>query len=261
MLNFMIGWPAELDLLLLAGLSFALTALGLWLVRGWRPVADIRREHDVIGFAFQVVGLVYGVMLGFVLSMIWGQYCHTADVAAAEGVNLRILYYKSYALPATNQVPIRKALLEYAHAVADDEWITLRQAQESPRAQLAIMDLWKRYYAVQPSNEVEKIWLHESLNTLNETTSQRRMRMLAAEQSVPPILWELLICGGVLTVCFMFIFGIERFRFHLLMTWALIFLIMLILFIIYELDNPFWGDPHISPDAFLRFIAAHPTPG
>ncbi|MCX7010792.1 MAG: DUF4239 domain-containing protein [Kiritimatiellaeota bacterium] len=258
MLKFLMNWPAEVNLALLAAISFAITAAGLKLVRGWRPIPDIRREHDVIGFAFQVVGLVYGVMLGFVLSMIWGQYSHTADVAAAEGVNLRILYYKSYALPATNQTPIRKALLEYAHAVAEDEWVTLRQAQESPRAQVAIMDLWKRYYTVQPTNEVEKIWLRESLNTLNETTSQRRMRMLAAEQSVPPILWELLICGGILTVCFMFIFGIERFRF--LMTWALIFLILLILFIICELDNPFWGDPHIAPDAFLRFIAAHPTP-
>ncbi len=260
MLEFLIKWPAEVNLLLLAGVSLALSAAGLKLVRGWRPVSDIRREHDVIGFAFQVVGLVYGVMLGFVLSMIWGQYSHAADVATGEGVNLRILYYKSYALPATNQVPIRKALLEYAHAVAEDEWATLCHAQESPRAQVAIRDLWKRYYAVQPTNEVEKIWLRESLTTLNETTSQRRMRMQAAEQSVPPVLWELLICGGLLTVCFMFIFGIERFRFHLLMTWALIFLIMLILFIIYELDNPFRGDPHIEPDAFLRFIAAHPLP-
>lgn len=260
MLNFLIKWPAEVHLLLLAIISLAISAGGLKLIRGWRPVPDIRREHDVIGFAFQVVGLVYGVMLGFVLSMIWGQYSHTADVATAEGVNLRILYYKSYALPATNQVPIRQALLTYAHAVAEDEWITLRRAQESPLAQKAIMDLWKHYYAVQPGNEVEKLWLRESLNTLNDTTTQRRMRMQAAEQSVPPIMWELLVCGGILTVCFMFIFGIERFRFHLLMTWSLLFLIMLILFIICELDNPFWGDPHIAPDAFLRFIAAHPTP-
>ena len=219
MLDFLIGWPAEVNLLLLAIVSFGIAAAGLKLARGWRPVPDIRREHDVIGFTFQVVGLVYGVMLGFVLSMIWGQYSHTADVATGEGVNLRILYYKSYALPATNQVPIRKALLDYAHAVAEDEWVTLRRAQESPRAQLAIMELWKRYYAVQPTNEVEKIWLRESLNTLNETTSQRRMRMQAAEQSVPAVIWELLLCGGFLTVVYMFIFGIERFRFHLLMTW------------------------------------------
>ena len=260
MLEFLIKWPAEVDLLILAGVAFVIAAGGLWLVRGRRPVADIRREHDVIGFTFNAVGVIYGVMLGFMLSMIWGEYSHTADVATAEGVNLRILYYKSFALPATNQVPIRQALLTYARAVAEDEWISLRHAQESPLAQAAIMDLWKCYYGVRPTNEVQKIWLQESLNTLNETTSQRRMRMQAAEQSVNPLIWELLICGGLITIGFMFIFGIERYRFHLLMTWALTFLIMLILFIIYELDNPFWGDPHITPDAFLRFIAAHPTP-
>ena len=260
MLDFLVNWPAEVDVIIVAVVSFVIAACGLWLLRGRRAVADIRREHDVIGFTFNAVGVIYGVMLGFVLSMIWGEYSHTAEVATAEGVNLRVLYYKSFALPATNQVPIRQALLNYAHAVAEDEWITLRHAQESPRAQAAIMDLWKRYYAVQPTDEVQKIWLSESLNTLNETTSQRRIRMHAAEQSVPPVLWELLICGAFLTIGFMFIFGIERFRFHLFMTWAVTFLILLILFIIFELDNPFWGDPHIAPDAFLRFIAAHPTP-
>ena len=260
MLDFVMKWPAEVDLLILAVISLLIAVGGLWLLRGRRAVADIRREHDVIGFTFNAVGVIYGVMMGFVLSMIWGEYSHTADVATAEGVNLRILYYKSFALPATNQVPIRKALLTYAHAVAEDEWITLRHSQESPKAQQAIMDLWKHYYAVQPADEVQKIWLRESLNTLNETTSQRRMRMQAAEQTVNPLIWELLICGGVITISFMLIFGIERFRFHLFMTWAVTFLILLILFIIFELDNPFWGDPHIAPDAFLRFIAACPAP-
>jgi hypothetical protein len=254
------GLSAEVSILLLVVVSFLIAWGGLGLLRGRRVLADVRREHDVIGFTLSVVGVIYGILLGFVLSMSWGEYSRTEEIATTEGVNLRILYYKSYTLPATNQLPVRSALLAYAHAVAEDEWLTLRHAQESPLADRAIMDLWKCYYTVHPTNETQRLWLQQSLQTLNEVTSQRRMRLLAAEQSVNPLLWELLLCGGVITISFILILGIERFRFHLLMTWAVTFLILLILFIIYELDNPFWGDPHITPDAFLRFLAAHPDP-
>ncbi len=258
MLNFMMGLSAEVNIVLLAVVAFLIASGGLWLLRGRRALADVRREHDVIGFTLSAVGVIYGILLGFVLSMSWGEYSRTEELATTEGVNLRILYYKSYTLPATNQAPIRRALLAYAHAVAEDEWVTLRRAQESPLAQDAIMNLWRCYYTSHPTNETQRVWLQQSLHTLNEVTSQRRMRLLAAEQSVNPLLWELLFCGAAITISFILILGIERFRFHLLMTWAVTFLILLILFIIYEFDNPFWGDPHIAPDAFLRFIASHP---
>jgi hypothetical protein len=55
-------------------------------------------------------------------------------------------------------------------------------------------------------------------------------------------------------------FGVERFRSHLLMTASVAVLILLVLYLIYSLDNPFGGEPHLMPKAFLRFLAAHPTP-
>ena len=85
----------------------------------------------MVGFTFNVVGVIYGVMLGFVLAAIWGQYTHTDEVATLEGVSLRNLHRNSYALPATNQVAIRAALIAHAHAVVEDEWQTLRYRQDS----------------------------------------------------------------------------------------------------------------------------------
>ena len=249
-------------MILLVVVAFAVgpSAVGLLVVRRRWKAADLRREHDVVGFTFSVVGVIYGVMLGFVLSAIWGQYTHTDEVATLEGVSLRNLHRNSYALPATNQVAIRAALIAHAHAVVEDEWQSLRYRQESRLAQETMEQVWQRYYAVNPETEAQKLWLSESIHTLNEMAKLRRLRILAADQTVSGVMWVLLLVGAVATCGFMHAFGVERFRAHLLMTATVAVLILLILYMIYALDNPFGGEPHLTPEAFIRFLQAHPTP-
>ena len=249
-------------MILLAVLAFAVgpSALGLLVVRRLWPATDLRREHDVVGFTFSVVGVIYGVMLGFVLSAIWGQYTHTDEIATLEGVSLRNLHRDSYALPAASQTAIRAALIAHAHAVVEDEWKMLRHRQDSRLAQETMERIWRSYYAVNPETDAQKAWLAESIHTLNEMALLRRVRILAADQTVSPVMWVLLVLGGAATCGFMHAFGVERFRAHLLMTATVAVLILLILYMIYALDNPFGGEPHITPDAFIRFLKAHPTP-
>ena len=249
-------------MILLAVLAFAVgpSALGLLVVRRLWTATDLRREHDVVGFTFSVVGVIYGVMLGFVLSAIWGQYTHTDEIATLEGVSLRNLHRDSYALPAASQTAIRAALIAHAHAVVEDEWKMLRHRQDSRLAQETMERIWRSYYAVNPETDAQKAWLAESIHTLNEMALLRRVRILAADQTVSPVMWVLLVLGGVATCGFMHAFGVERFRAHLLMTATVAVLILLILYMIYALDNPFGGEPHITPDAFIRFLKAHPTP-
>ena len=260
MLDFLQDWPLGSALLLVLVLAVVPAIIGINMIRRIFPMETRRRDHDVIGFTFNVVGVIYAVLLGFALSNIWGQYCQTEEVATLEGAGLRNLHRDSYALPVTNQLAIRKALLAYAHAVVEDEWQKLRRRHASVLAQDAMQQIWKSYYAVQPETEVQKLWLAESIKTVNEIAKQRRMRILAAEQTVSWTLWILLLAGGTLTCSYMYAFGVERFHSHVLMAISVAVLILLILYIIYALDNPFWGEPHIKPDAFVGFLEAHPTP-
>jgi hypothetical protein len=249
-------------MVLLAVLAFAVgpSALGLLIVRRRWQAAQLRPAHDVLGFTFNVVGVIYGVMLGFVLSAIWGEYTHTDEISTLEGVSLRNLHRDSYALPAANQLPICAALIAHAHAVIEDEWKMLQYRQESRLAQQTMENIWAAYYAVNPETDAQKAWLAESIRILNEMAKLRRVRILAADQTVSGVMWGLLVLGGVATCAFMHAFGVEKFRAHFLMTATVAILILLVLYLIYALDNPFGGEPHLTPDAFVRFLQAHPTP-
>jgi hypothetical protein len=74
--------------------------------------------------------------------------------------------------------------------------------------------------------------------------------LLAAEQGLPPILWVVLILGGVITVFFTYLFGLENTLVHLIMVGSLALVISMSLFTVAALDYPFQGDIHIHPSAY-----------
>ena len=90
----------------------------------------------------------------------------------------------------------------------------------------------------------------EMLVQLHDLGNARRERLLAAEQGLPPILWVVLILGGIITVFFTYLFGLENTLAHLLMVAALALVISMSLFTVAALDYPFRGDIRIHPTAY-----------
>jgi len=129
-----------------------------------------------------------------------------------------------------------------------------------PARQETMDRVWRSYYEVSPETDAQKVWLSESVHALNEMAKLRRLRILAADQTVSGVMWVLLLLGPWQPAVSMHAFGVERFGSHLLMTATVAVLIMLILYMIYALDNPFGCEPHLTPEAFIRFLKAHPTP-
>ena len=60
-------------------------------------------------------------------------------------------------------------------------------------------------------------------------------------------MWTLLIVGGVITVCFMFFFGLENLAIQMIMTGLLAGYLSFILFLVYTLDNVFKEPAAIKP--------------
>jgi hypothetical protein len=60
---------------------------------------------------------------------------------------------------------------------------------------------------LQPRTEAEQALRTEGLSQLDELDEARALRLLEVREGLPPILWAVLIVGGVLTVGFTYLFG------------------------------------------------------
>ena len=68
-------------------------------------------------------------------------------------------------------------------------------------------------------------------------------------------MWCLLNIGAVITISFMFFFGLENFQSHMLMTALLAGYLSFMLFLVYSLDNVFKGPQGIKPVALEQVYA------
>jgi hypothetical protein len=70
----------------------------------------------------------------------------------------------------------------------------------------------------------------EGLDQVDALSDARRMRLVAAEEGVPGILWSVLVVGGIAAVGFTYLFGLESTWAHRLMVVTLAAVIGLVLF-------------------------------
>jgi hypothetical protein len=99
----------------------------------------------------------------------------------------------------------------------------------------------------------------EGLDQVDALSDARRMRLVAAEEGVPGILWSVLVVGGIAAVGFTYLFGLESTWAHRLMVVTLAAVIGLVLFTVGAMEYPFSGDARIGPGAFELILERFET--
>src|SRR5437762_3898541 len=96
----------------------------------------------------------------------------------------------------------------------------------------------------------------EGLRCLNNLAQYRRMRIFAGNDTVPPVIWLVLLVGGVFAVSYTFFFGMKNIRAQYLITTTLTVTVTSILFLVYVLDHPFTGTSKVSLEPLRQAMAA-----
>lgn len=247
--------PSFILALFIVGVFAGVSILGLLLVRSFIPHHRLKSHNDVAGPIFATLGVIYAVLLAFVVVIVWEGFDRTNLNVEKEAASLSDLYRDAETLSPEFRDSIRALVHEYAAAVSDEEWEAIARGSESAKARQTLKRLWQVYGSYSPRTETERIFFEESVHKLNELGEFRSMRLIDAKTGVHPLLWAVLIIGGLVTVSFTFFFGSENLKAQILMATLLGVLIALILFTILSLDFPFTGDVHISKEPFKQLLA------
>lgn len=228
-------------------LTMALSFAGLVVVRRYVNVEWLKRQNEVASFFFLMIGTLYAVLIAFAVYVVWSEFQDAGTNLQHEANEVGDLSHMATAMPEPLRGQIHAALMEYMHAVLDDEFPAMNEDRDSPRTWKAMENLWNVYANAQPSTIKEQVIYAESMQGLNSLANDRRTRLFTSRGSVPLMLWYLLLVGGILLIVFTFFFGHDSLLLQGAMTASLAGVLAFSIFLIFAYDSPFSGSSRVSP--------------
>ena len=223
--------------------------------RSWPALAD-GGHNDVAGFIIAVVGVIYAVLLAFVVIVSWEDFSEAESTVGQEASALRSIYRESQAFPPDVREHIRADVLRYASTAIDVEWPAMAQGQPgSPEVYHVLDDMSQSLAQLPVTTPIQQAYVGAEADRFNQLVGFRSQRLDYVETGVPGVLWIALGVGAVVTIGFAMIFGLRSTMLHVIMTASLSAVIGVLLFVAVAIDHPFSGDVSVSPAPLERVVS------
>lgn len=249
----MIPDPLALLLILVAVITPSL--IGFFIVHRLVPVRVRRLHNDVAGFVFSAVGVMYGVLLAFVVIVVWEQYHQTRlntqhEASAAISLN----HIMAVCTEASQAPDLRPALLAYLRELIEKELPAMAKLQRPPALNPALESIWTGVQGLSPASPRQEVLYSELIGRLNDLERWRVQRLDDAREELPSVIWLALLAGASLTIGFAFFLGTENVVAHGVMIAVLAALVGVVFYVIVELDHPFAGTVKVGSEGFQSII-------
>ncbi len=216
----------------------------------------IRQSHnDVIASIFNKAGTVFGIMIAFVVVILWQDYHKAMDSALKEGTEALELYRDLSLYPNPKQADSAlKSLVNFAKLVIEDEYPAMANMRMSQTTEHAMNNLRNDIHNINPQKRQEQILYAKILNDLENLSNLRHERLSEMESSLPGIVWAALIVGAFVAIMFSTLLGAERFWLHALLISMLAIILATAFYLIIELDYPFIGELCAKPTSYIKML-------
>jgi len=228
--------------LLLAGAA-ALGAVVLGLaVRSLLSLELRCRHNDVAAAIFSVIGVTFAVLLAFVAMVVWEHYNAAKATSYAEAGSVRDVYYVSLEFSEPDKTLLRDGILGYVETVVRVEWPAQARGLSVASNSASLNKLNSIAAGLKPAGTADDIRQAMLSLSLMRLSDAREQRLMAADTTVPAVVWIVTLIGGAVTVAFASLLGVSSLGMHLAMSALMAISGTLVLIIIIALNNPFRGD-------------------
>ena len=240
------------NLMIICGTVGCAVGLELFLRRRYRTLLE-DDQNAINSVAAAVLG-VYGLILGLTLAAAWERY-QQAEIAVYDETNsLFTVFRLSDTLPADQIAPMKAAVVEYGIAVAFGELtghkpenIDYAPGRKGMRAMYKVI-ADSGGMSRPPANNLD-IMGTISGEVVN-VDKARGTRLTLAQQALPREFWVVLLLGAVFTLGAVVAILPTHPGLHVWITAGVSILLVSLLILLRDLDQPFEGTQAVDPDNY-----------
>ncbi|MGH8878589.1 MAG: hypothetical protein ACRD0P_14805, partial [Stackebrandtia sp.] len=208
--------------------------------------------NEVAGSVFEIISVLYAIVLAFLLIAVWEQRAEAREVTFAESDALVDVYWASKDLPEPQAEAVEDLCLDYAEGVIDEEWPKMAAREDVGESGWKIIDAMHREIDEGlPTTDEVSLGLSDGAEEAIAGLSQARSdRLNANVEGLTGVMWLVLIAGALLMFGILLLFGVPGKLAHVVVVVIAAAMVVLLLFSVFELEYPFSRGVALSPDAF-----------
>jgi hypothetical protein len=230
-----------------------LGALIGYLVRRFGGAEGREENNGAAGQAFTVVGGLHAVLVAFVLISQFDLVSSARDSSYTEANALVAATWAADSLPEPAKTRMHDLSRAYVSTVSDQEWPKMREGVDVLDTGWSQLDKMREVVAqTETADDWQADQKTEATNQLGQVYQARQARLTAATSGdVEGVVWFALILGTLISVALVNLFGGTKMRAHVIIVSIMAGTITLLLFAIFQLQNPYGGGAHLDPDAII----------
>ena len=207
-------------------------------------------DNDTFGWIFSAILVMYAISLGLIAVASWGNTSAAAAAASEEASHIATVYRTLGGYPQPLQQDLKDSVIRYTETIIEKAWPAQRRGEVTEAGIEIILHLWNRITQFEPKTDGQRVIHRQVLDGFNKLVEFRRRRIEAASYAVPGTLWFVVLVGAAVAVFGSYLFKIQSFSVHGLLTILLTTMIALLVFFIATTDHPYGGSNAIEPLAY-----------
>lgn len=227
---------------------------GFLLVSKFVHYSIMEKHNEVAGFVYAVVGVIYAVLLAFVVVSVWEQSRDAENILNSEVSHAETLYKISDSFPAGIKSEFKSDIVNYMNTMIEYEFKAMEKSTTSEEAKTAYINIWKSLQKYKPATDFETLWYQKYMDELVLLSDARGKRIISINLDLHPFMWIILFFGAFITIGFSYLFGTKNKFAHIIMIFCLASVIGLVLILIDAFLHPFSGIIYITPEVFINAL-------
>ena len=245
--NRTISLPSSVACILFTAGMIILTQSGLWFFHRWKGHAKFEQSNEVAGIVFGAIGLIYSLILAFVIVAVWEDYDDLSKSIQKETDKLNSILAHTNTLPDSIKQVVGQSIYDYCDQVINHEW---RMQQAKINYPSAIPGLRRELLNTPAGNEMQARIFDAMDQDLSSISDERRNRLSHTHSQMPQLIWQILKAGTVLLILFACFFHVPSKKLKHIYLAFLVTAISMCMYLVYSLDHPFDEQQGVSNDAY-----------
>ena len=231
---------------------------------------NIEIDLDSWGVFYATYGILYAIIIGFILIGALGRYeqlklAVDSEINVIQNIRDFLIYFSDESSiqveeannSRSDQISvlynIRQCLYKYVKSVYEKEWLEMSDKTEmtDPDSTQELKDIIVSVSKLESQDENDSIALTSIINSLSALTNHRTHRIYLSNEEIPPPIMKLLIFMSIFLVAGFILLGIQNMWVHLIMITSFATTIQLIINLLIDLNTPFSGIWNIDNERYV----------